>query len=199
MKDVFRILCCLLLLTAGCSGKAAAEKMPAGQTPNMSRPLWQPAEEQKQAAEKTVRDYFAALDVADYSTAYGMMTEVIRQMLPKENYIDQKAAMQNLLGELQERKILETKWVAPSENAPFPGTYAAVRMTAIFANASRYCGYIVLYQQPEETEFRVMREEINFIEDRMAQEIAANKSPEELDRTWAEMSTRCTLETKAGQ
>lgn len=193
---MIRILCSLFLLTAGLSGNALAD---TGQVPNMSRPHFQPSEEQKQEVDKTVRNYFAALDTADYAAAYGMMADIIHQMLSKENYTDQKAAMQNLLGGLQKREILETKWVAPSENAPFPGTYAAVRMTAIFANASRYCGYIVLYQQPEETEFRVMREEINFIEDRMAQEIAANKSTEELDRTWAEMSTRCTLETKAGQ
>jgi len=206
MRYAARILCSLFLFVTGLSGAAAADTPqaplvrqappPISQTPQMSLPLWLPSAEQKQEAEKLSRDYFAALDKADFAAAYDMMDEVVRSRLHQENYVDKKTEMQNILGALQERTILKTEWVGPSKNAPFPGVYAGVEMTARYANASRYCGYIVLYQAPAEKIFQVMREEINFIEDRMAQEISKEKSPEDLEKTWTEMSGQCKLKQR---
>ena len=89
MRYVIGILCGIILSVAGLSGIAVADVLPAKPVSNMSLPLWQPTEEQKQEVEKAVQSYFAALDEGDFASAYGIMSDVVRRMLPKENYIDQ--------------------------------------------------------------------------------------------------------------
>jgi len=200
MRYTLWVLCSLFLSVVGVPCLAAADVLPppqSNQITPLSQPQWRPSEEQKQEAAKATQEYFSAIDKADFAAAYEMMAEVFQRAVSKEKYIGKKEALQNLLGALTERKIIRMVWVAPSKNVGFPGVYVGVEVTAGFANAAHYCGHIVLYQAPPEKAFKVMREEINFIEDRMVQEISNSKSPEEFDKIWAEMSARCVLEVKS--
>jgi len=79
----------------------------------------------------------------------------------------------------------------PAAQAPLPGVYAAVDIVRGFANVDRYCGFLVLYQTPSGGDFKVMREELSFLDNGMAKTIQQQHSQAEVDKLWARLSAKC--------
>jgi hypothetical protein len=156
-----------------------------------SLPGWIPSEEQETLALTAMNDYFSAMDNEKYTQAFGMMTEIMRQSLPEDEFLDYKRAFHAQAGPLKDRQIVKVTWTRDSANAPLPGVYAAVDVASHFANIDRHCGFVVLYQKPSGGSFEIMREESNFIGNSQAKDIVAKKSQAALDNIWATMATNC--------
>ncbi|HEX5412364.1 MAG TPA: hypothetical protein VFZ27_10950 [Terriglobia bacterium] len=89
------------------------------------------------------------------------------------------------------RKILKVTWTKDPQQAPFPGVYAAVDISARYQKADRFCGYLVLYQHRSGGDFEVMREEQNFIDNTTAEKMEEQQSRIALDQAWAALAVNC--------
>jgi len=152
-----------------------------------SAPGWLPSVAQSQLAEKAALAYLAAEDAGKASDAYGFFADLNKQNTPFAEYEKNVKHSMEQLGPVLERRIVRVTWTKDSPQAPVPGIFAAIDFASRFTKADRHCGYIVLYQAREGDEFKVMREEANFIDN----ETAARVAPGEVDRIWAQLSANC--------
>ena len=96
-----------------------------------------------------------------------------------------------LAGRVKFWRILKVTWTKDSARAPFPGTYAAIDLVAQFANIDRDCGYIVVYQQADSSDFKIMRRENNYLDNATARAIEQKNSSAEVVKAWAQLSRHC--------
>jgi hypothetical protein len=156
-----------------------------------STPGWIPSEDQQRQIVKKSGEYFMALDQGQYDQAYGMLTDGMKQSLPLQSFIAQKKDFYAQSGAAKKRTVTNVNWTKDSPQAPFPGVFAAIDMASRYENIDRHCGFIILYQKPSGGEFEVMREEVNFITNAMAQNIIQKQSQSALDQAWAQMAAHC--------
>jgi Protein of unknown function (DUF4019) len=149
-----------------------------------SAPGWLPSVAQSDTAEQTARDYLAAEDAGRAEDAYGYFADLNKQHTPLADYKTNMEKMNAELGPVIERRIVKVTWTKDSPQAPIPGVYAAIDLISRFANADRHCGYLILYQAPVGDDFKVMREEANFMDNKTANASGAEEA-------WAKLSVNC--------
>jgi len=149
-----------------------------------SAPGWLPSVAQGDMAEQTARDYLAAEDAGRAEDAYGYFADLNKQNTSLADYKTNIEKMNAEIGPVIERRIVKVTWTKDSPQAPIPGVYAAIDLVSRFANADRYCGFLILYQASAGGDFKVMREEANFMNNQTASASGA-------DEAWAKLSTNC--------
>ena len=153
-----------------------------------SEPGWVPSIEQEHEAIGMADAFFAALEKGDYSSAYQMMSDGQRALVPRDTFDRNSSDFRNMAGPVRVRTYTKVTWTKDSAAAPHPGIYVAIDLAAKYAKIDRYCGYIVLSQADPSMPFQVARTESNFITD----SVAANaKSDAELDAAWEQLSSNC--------
>jgi len=187
----------IVLATAAISAASAAgseQSTPGARQINVtsdSAPGWLPSQEQALSAEKTARTFLATKDAGQYDKAYGFLTELDKQGQSLDRFRSDLRKFYILAGPVKERRIVTVTWTKDPANAPFPGVYAAMDFVSTFANIDRYCGYLILFQPSSGGDFRIMREEDNFIDNVSARTIAQQQSPAALEKSWYQLSAHC--------
>src|SRR3569832_1738846 len=149
-----------------------------------SNPGWTPSEEMEQQARTAANAFLAAMDGVRYDVAYAFLSGLNRKDQSLSDFTDRVAKFNALAGRVIERKIVTVAWTKDSANAPLPGTYVALDLVSRFANVDRHCGFLVLYQPPLGGDFKVMREEDNYMDNATAAGLA-KKSLAAVDEAWA--------------
>jgi hypothetical protein len=156
-----------------------------------STPGWLPSQEQIRLAGKTAEDFLAAKDGGRPAEAYAFLADINKQNQPLAEFSGAILKFNARAGSVKERRIVAVTWTKDPVQAPLPGVYAAMDLVSRFANVDRYCGFLVLYQAPAGGDFRVMREEDNFIDNVTAKTIVQQHSQADLDKTWVQLSAHC--------
>ena len=192
-----RLSCAALIAVVGIGGSALAQGTASNSiTPEISvrsdsAPGWLPSENQRRDVIKFASQFFSDLDEARYESAYRMMSESNKRLLPAERFIRESQQFHDRSGSLKQRSFLKVTWAKDPAAAPFPGIYAAIDVASRYENIDRDCGYVVLYQRSDGDRFEVMRQESNFIDNATAQKIEQQKSRAELDKIWAKLAANC--------
>ncbi len=152
-----------------------------------SAPGWVPSPELEATARKTALAYLAARDAGDAKAAYGMEADLQQKDTPFAAYVKELRAFNDVAGAVKERRIVFVTWTKDPANAPGPGVYAAIDLVSRFTGVDRYCGYLMLWQSPAGGDFKVMREEGNFI----SNDTAGKLKPDVLEQSWAALTSRC--------
>ena len=196
-RTVFSLALPLLAaqILAASPGYAVAAPKPAGAPRQVyvtsdSAPGWTPSVEIEEAARGAALRYLATMDEGRYADAYALLADRNRQE-SLEAYEARVRAFNVRAGKVIERRITRITWTKDPAAAPAPGAYAAIDVVSRFLAIDRHCGYLVLYQPPSGGEFRVMREESNFMDNEVARAIATQHSPAEVDAAWAKLSAAC--------
>jgi hypothetical protein len=136
-----------------------------------SSPGWIPAIEQRQRAIKTIEVFLEALERARDEEAYAMLAALNQRQETLELFTQNSQKFRAVAGPSKFWRVQKVTWTKDPARAPFPGFYAAIDLTAQFANADRYCGYIVVYQRPEGGNFTIMRRESTYLDNATARSI----------------------------
>jgi len=156
-----------------------------------SKKGWLPSEDLERQARKAATDYMAAMDAGKYDEAYAFLADIDRKDQPLSTFSDRIRAFNARAGAVKERRIVTATWTDNPVNAPAPGIYVALDLVNTFTNIDRHCGYLVLYQAPADGDFKVMREENNFLDNATAAGISKKSSPAAVDAAWASVSAHC--------
>jgi hypothetical protein len=174
--------------------QAAAQDAPVLDVVNVtsdSEPGWVPNKEQREAAEKLARNFFAAKDSNQGEKAFLMLMPSTRETLSLSTYSAQVLKFNADAGPIVERLFTTTTWTKDSARGPVPGVYAAIDIVSRFAEVARHCGYLILYQPPEGGEFQIMRHEEVFMPNKVAKAIEKENSAEEVERAWKRAASSC--------
>ncbi|MDI7776125.1 DUF4019 domain-containing protein [Asticcacaulis sp. EMRT-3] len=152
---------------------------------------WLPSEAEFKSVTFAVQRYFAAIDNGEYKQAYDMMAPIDQQNQTYDEFAKNNRNFLEQAGSTKQRTVLKITWTKDPADAPFPGIYVAVDIAGKFANIDRECGYLVFYQKSENDDFKLMREESNFISNADAKDIERTKSRATLDQLWTSLSTNC--------
>src|SRR5439155_9094548 len=132
---------------------------------------------------KTAGDFLAAMDGGRYADAYGLfLADFNRRYQSLAQFSDRIGKFNAKAGAVKERRIVKVTWTKNPAQAPAPGVYAAIDLISRFANIDRHCGYIVLYQPPAGGDFRVTRQEDNYLDNATAESIAKDRSQADVDK-----------------
>jgi len=156
-----------------------------------SAPGWLPSKEQIAEARKTTEQFLDAKDSGRSSEAYSFLADFNRKTQPFSSFADGLLKFNQEAGPVKERRIVTVTWTKDPAQAPSPGVYAALDIVSRFAKIDRHCGFIILYQSPLGGAFHVMREEINFLDNKTAKKIEQEHSKADVERAWAKLSTNC--------
>jgi hypothetical protein len=152
-----------------------------------SAPGWIPSEDLERQALAAMNAYFSAVDSGRFRDAFGAMAPLSQSSTPYADFEKRSADFRNEAGAPIRRRVMTITWTKDPANAPIPGTYVAIDISARYVKIARQCGYIVLYQAPSGGSFRVMRTENNYLSDAAA----AKMTPAEVDRAWQEATAYC--------
>jgi hypothetical protein len=155
-----------------------------------SEPGWLPSIELEKSANKIAIDYLAAMDQGRYSDAYAFLADGNRQE-SLDAFSSRLRAFNARAGAVVEHRFLKITWTKNPSQAPAPGIYAAIDLASSFQNIDRHCGYIVLYQPPAGGDFKVTRDESNFMDNATARSIAERQSSAEVEKVWRTLSANC--------
>ncbi|MEZ0226128.1 MAG: DUF4019 domain-containing protein [Alphaproteobacteria bacterium] len=189
-KFVPFILVALVAATPAFAG-SQSEGMRQVNVSSDSAPGWTPTAEQEAQAVAAANVYFAAIDGGKYAEAYAMNSDLMKRQVPEEVFTELKRSFHDAAGSLKKRDFLKITWTKDSARAPEPGVYAAIDFAGQFDKVDRSCGYVVMYQKPDGGSFTVMADQNNFITNADAEKLSAGKSPADLDKIWAVMSSNC--------
>jgi hypothetical protein len=172
------------------AGAAAVAPRVSNVTPD-SQPGWLPSADLERQARRTAIAYLAATDSGRYADAYAFIAVVSGPHETLGAFSERLREFNALAGPVEERRLVTLTWTANSAQAPFPGIYVAIDLVSRFANVDRHCGYLVLYQTPAGGEFKIMREENNYLPNQTAAAIARQGSGPSIDAMWAQLSAHC--------
>jgi hypothetical protein len=156
-----------------------------------STPGWIPSIGLRQQAIKIVEMLVDALEGGRYAEAYGLLSDVNKRAQTLAQFTQNEEKFRILAGPVKFWRVLKITWTKDSARAPFPGTYAAIDLAAQFANIDRDCGYIVVYQQADGSDFKIMRRENNYLDNATARAIEQKNSSAEVVKAWAQLSRHC--------
>jgi hypothetical protein len=156
-----------------------------------SSPGWMPGPEQRQRAIKTVEMFLGAVEGGRYAEAYELLSEINKRDRTPAKFAQDAQQFRALAGPVKFWRVLKITWTKDSARAPSPGIYAAVDLTAQFANVDRDCGYMVLYQRPAVGDFIIMRRENNYLDNATARSIEEKQSKAEVAKIWGQLSRHC--------
>jgi hypothetical protein len=154
-----------------------------------SAPGWIPSEELEHLALKAAQDYLQARDQENYASSYALLTPNMKRHESAPEHESSGRAFNAEAGPLLSREIVKLTWTKDPANAPAPGVYAAIDVSAKYANIDRQCGYVIAYQRPEGGPFLVMRTESTMLSNAAAAEMAANG--QNVDELWRQVSRVC--------
>lgn len=159
-----------------------------------SAPGWIPSAQLEAQAFETAKRYWAAIDAGDFDAGYALMTPAFRTNINAASFKANEANTASLLGHLTGRTIVKITWTSGSAQAPTTGTYAAIDISARYAKAARFCGFIILYQPTTADEIYVARVETNFMRDESYSKFASTAAA---DAAWAATARNCPNYTPA--
>jgi hypothetical protein len=145
---------------------------------------WRPTPELDQAATRHVAAYYSAKARKDYPLAFSLVRE--GAMGTYDDFVAANEKFNGIAGDMIGRKIVNATWYKDRPN--MPGLYVAFDFTGQFRNIARYCGFVVLQQQPSGN-FMVLREEQNFLERAMEEKIKA--AGRDVAQVWAQLAQSC--------
>ncbi|HET9159326.1 MAG TPA: DUF4019 domain-containing protein [Caulobacteraceae bacterium] len=152
-----------------------------------SEPGWIPSVDQEAKALAAMKAYFAAADQNDAAKAYAFLHPAFQKDLPQSQFESRLRDFNRLAGGLKERRVLAITWTKDPKDAPFPGVYAAIDLSAKFARVDRQCGYVILYQAQAGAPFQLLREESNYMDNATA----TRAKSVDAERAWAKISSNC--------
>lgn len=127
----------------------------------------------KAKAREFTNKFLSAKRRGNYREAYELLTPGMKST---SNYVDwekKEADYRDLSGEFASRNIWRITIYDNPENSPKPGIYIAADYESEFNNIPVHCGYVIWYlHTPESKDFKVMREEYGYIENKIYREIS---------------------------
>jgi Protein of unknown function (DUF4019) len=152
---------------------------------------WLPTEELEAEAHSTLHRYFHALDKGDDQTLWELASDGLKGQTTFAEFQTGNLKTRKDFGRLKKLAVLQVTWTKDPANAPAPGIYVAIDIAGQFTKTKRQCGYVVLFKSRPNDPYRLARIENNYMTDAMAQKIAKQKSPAEVDRLWSTLSAHC--------
>jgi Protein of unknown function (DUF4019) len=152
---------------------------------------WIPTAEQRRRALKTVEVFLDAVEGGRYGEAYGLQAEISKRLQTLAQFTEDAQKFRALAGPVKSWRVLKITWTKDPAQAPLPGIYAAIDLAGQFANVDRDCGYMVLYQQPADGDFTIMRRENNYLDNAAARQIEEKRSKAEVMKLWSQLSRNC--------
>lgn len=152
---------------------------------------WLPSEELEAEAQKTLQDYFHALDKGDDRSLWELASDGLKRLTTFAEFQTDNKKTRKDLGRLTRLNVLQVTWTKDPADAPAPGIYVAIDISGQFTKTKRQCGYVVLFKSRPDDPFRLSRIENNYMSDAMVRKIAKQKSPAEVDRLWLVLSAHC--------
>ena len=151
---------------------------------------WAPTEAQNHLIQKLTYEYLAAKDSRDYKRAYDLQSPSLQDMFSLEEFIGNSTSFNDLAGPVIERRIMEMSWYENPTNAPGPGVYVAVDLISRFEQVDRHCGFLAFHLESD-GQFRIVREEENFLDRATEENIRTQSGQIEVDRLWVEIASHC--------
>jgi len=176
----------LLANPALCADSKPAAPRVINVTPD-SQQGWVPSVELEKQARQAAIGYLAAMDGGKYADTYAMVADINRTDQPFPVFAARARDFNAKAGAALERRITTVTWTKDSPAAPLPGVFVVLDLVSKFAKVNRHCGYLMLYQPPTGGDFKVTREESNFIDNATF----ASLSKEKADAAWIELSAHC--------
>jgi hypothetical protein len=159
-------------------------------TPDSARG-WTPSGEQKQALAQALHDFLGEVDAGRAEEAYAFFTEQNRRLLTPQQFASEVSQFNTLAGPLRARRILRIEWTKDPASAPGPGIYAAIDLSARYANVDRSCGYLIFFQAPAGGAFQVMRRETTFMDNATAEQMEKGHSKQYVEAQWRGIARVC--------
>jgi hypothetical protein len=154
-----------------------------------SPPGWAPTVEQEKQALEAALNYLTARDEGRYADAYGMLTQAMKSHLPEDQHAAEARRFNALAGAPLDRRIIKVTWTKDPAGGPFPGAYAAIDVTATYANVDRHCGYVIAYQAPDAGKFLIMRTQEAYVVNAAFDD--ATEDGQDVDAIWRQVSRAC--------
>jgi hypothetical protein len=159
-------------------------------TPDSARG-WTPSGEQKQALAQALHDFLGEVDAGRAEEAYAFFTEQNRRLFTPQQFASEVSQFNTLAGPLRARRILRIEWAKDPASAPRPGIYAAIDLSARYANVERSCGYLIFFQAPAGGAFQVMRRETTFMDNATAEQMEKGHSKQYVEAQWRSIARVC--------
>jgi hypothetical protein len=124
---------------------------------------WKPSADDQAAVESQRYRYLNAKDAGDFTTAYAMFSDAMKEATHQDTWQKGADAFNASAGQVLSRRVLKITWYKDPPSAPAPGIYAAADYTGEFGNVPIYCGYVAWYRGAD-GRYRVIHEEQNSID-----------------------------------
>lgn len=123
--------------------------------------LWPEQAHPRQAEALAAAEHWLDLfEARDDAASFAQLTEIFQQDLTPEIWREAVDGAHARLGKLISRKLRRIVWYQDPEDAPLPGTYAAVEFDSVYEKAALHFGFVILHSLSGEP-FRIMRHESN--------------------------------------
>ena len=113
-------------------------------------------------AERVATAWLELLDAGNATDAFDQLTDIFKGNLTPEIWKTTNEESRRNLGQLISRTFRRVVIYEDPQNAPLPGTYAAVEYDSAYQNADKHSDYVVLHSQHNEP-FKVTRHESTFV------------------------------------
>jgi hypothetical protein len=110
----------------------------------------------EQEAVETATSWLDLVENGEAEKSYELFADSYQSSISEEHWKASVKESNAELGALRSRKLKRVVFYQDPENAPLPGTYAAVEFDSVYENARKHFQYIILHSLSGEP-FRVMR------------------------------------------
>ncbi|NKB32429.1 MAG: DUF4019 domain-containing protein [Pseudomonadales bacterium] len=104
-------------------------------------------------------EWLDLLEENDVANSFDLYTDLYKSMTTTITWEQELETERTTLGKLVSRELRRAVMYENPENAPLPGTYAAVEFDSVYEHARRHSQTIILHSENSEP-FRVMRREV---------------------------------------
>jgi hypothetical protein len=139
----------------------------------------------------TWQRFNALAEAGDDEAAYTMLSEGFRAQYPLAQFRSDRAKARAERGALIARDVVKLTWTKDSPAVPYPGTYAAIDISATFAAVDRFCGYTILHLAPGAQDFTVIRFQEVLLDNAAFAQIAAQNSHLQALLVWRVLARSC--------
>ncbi|MBT8145189.1 MAG: DUF4019 domain-containing protein [Gammaproteobacteria bacterium] len=115
-------------------------------------------------ATRFATEWLDLLERGKSKKAFELLTDTFRANLTFDQWREATSSTRKELGKLQSRQLRRVVWYQDPQDAPLPGTYAAVEFDSVYENASQHFQYVILHSLEGEP-FRIMRNEATIVID----------------------------------
>jgi uncharacterized protein DUF4019 len=124
---------------------------------------WKPTTADQATVEAQTYAYLNSKDEGDFARAYAMCSDSMKGVVKFDSWKSAFQSFGSTAGRVLSRRVVKITWYKDPPSAPMPGVYAAADYAGRYENIPIHCGYVVWYRGPN-GEYRVIREEANFLD-----------------------------------